>query len=170
MIQTLDVISVNLWQILISLANLVILFVLLKKFLYKPVKNLLAQRQAEIDKQYSEAQSAQDIADASKREWDERMKGAQDEADKIVKSATEKAEKRRDKIVSDAKIKADEIVRQAEADAELELKKASEQIKQEIVTVSTALTEKMLDREINEQDHRELINSFIEDIGDDGDE
>ncbi len=170
MIQTLDVISVNLWQILISLANLVILFFLLKKFLYKPVKNILAQRQAEIDKQYSEAQVAQDVADENKRAWEEKIKNAEGEAEQIIQNATEKAERRKEKIVGDAKVKADEIIRQAETDAELELKKASEQIKQEIVTVSTALTEKMLDREINEQDHRKLIDSFIEDIGDDGDE
>ena len=66
--------------------------------------------------------------------------------------------------------RADEIVRQAEADASLELKRAQDDIKREIVTVSTALTEKMLEREINEKDHRALIDSFIEDIDDDGNE
>jgi len=47
--QTLEVISVNLWQILISLLNLLILFLLFKKFLFKPVNNMLAKRQSEID-------------------------------------------------------------------------------------------------------------------------
>ena len=49
MIQSLDVISVNLWDILISLANLLILFILVKKFLFKPVKKVLEKRQSEID-------------------------------------------------------------------------------------------------------------------------
>ena len=56
--QSLDIISVNLWQILISLANLTILFLLLKKFLYKPVTKMLVARRAEIDSQYSDAQNA----------------------------------------------------------------------------------------------------------------
>ena len=47
--QSLEVISFNLWQMLISLANLVILFWILKRFLFKPVKKVLAQRQAELD-------------------------------------------------------------------------------------------------------------------------
>lgn len=170
MIQTLDVISVNLWQILISLANLVILFFLFKKFLYKPVKGIMAQRQAEIDKQYAEAQSAQSIADENKLAWDKKMAEAQGEADEIVQRATEKAERRRVQIVGEAKVKAEEIIRQAQTDAELELKKANEQIKEQIVNISTALTEKILDREISEQDHRSLIDEFIGDIGDDGDE
>ena len=45
----LDIISVNVVQILISLANLAILYALLKKFLYKPVKNVIAARKAELD-------------------------------------------------------------------------------------------------------------------------
>lgn len=170
MIQTLDVISVNLWQILISLCNLVILFVLLKKFLYKPVKKILAQRQAEIDKQYADARDAKDSAELSRQEWDAKLKAADGEAEKIIKNAKEKAERQGDKIVSGAMTRADEIVRQAEADASLELERAQDDIKREIVTVSTALTEKMLEREINEKDHRALIDSFIEDIDDDGNE
>ena len=42
--QTLDIISVNIWQIIISLSNLVILFLLVKKFLFKPVKSMIAKR------------------------------------------------------------------------------------------------------------------------------
>ena len=46
-VQTLDVISVNLWQIIISLCNLLIMFWILKKFLFRPVQNIIAQRQKE---------------------------------------------------------------------------------------------------------------------------
>ena len=46
--QSLDVISINIWHILISLCNLILLFLVVKKFLFKPVKNLLASRQAEL--------------------------------------------------------------------------------------------------------------------------
>ena len=53
--QTLDVISINLWQVLVSLANLVLLFLLVKKFLYKPVKEMLEQRQSTIDGEYAAA-------------------------------------------------------------------------------------------------------------------
>ena len=56
--QTLEVISVNIWQIIISLANLVILTLILKKFLYSPVRKMLAQRRAVIDTQYADADTA----------------------------------------------------------------------------------------------------------------
>ena len=73
MLQSLDVISVNLWQILISLANLVILFLILKKFLFKPVKKVLDQRAASVESEYSEAERAKAEAQADRDAWDEKM-------------------------------------------------------------------------------------------------
>ena len=57
-------------------------------------------------------------------------------------------------------------MRQAKIDAELEQKKAQEGIRREIIDLSSVLTKKMLKREINEQDHREMIDEFLQDIGD----
>ena len=169
MIQSLDVISVNLWQILISLANLLILFTLVKKFLFGPVKNVMAKRQAEIDEKYTAAYEAADAAAQDKKEWEEKLQGAAAEAQGILSSASENAKHRGEKILSEAKERAEGILRQAEAEAQLERKKAIDGIKREIVEVSGALTEKMLEREINTKDHRNLIDSFIEKIGDSDD-
>lgn len=166
MIQSLDVISVNLWSILASLLNLLILFLLVKKFLFKPVKNILAKRQAEIDEHYEKASEAEMSADENKKKWEETLSTARDTADSILSDATENAKFRGEKIVEEAKARAESIVRQAEAEAELEYKKAQDTIKKEIVSVSEKLTEKMLKREIHTEDHRDLIDSFIEEIGD----
>lgn len=165
--QNLDIISVNLWQILISLVNLLLLFLIIKKFLYKPVKAILAKRQAEIDEDYAAAKKAQDDADESRRVWEEKKAAADAEAEAILQTATEKAKRRSDTMITEAREKADGIVRVAQSEAELERKKAADDIKREIVEVSGALTEKMLEREINTEDHRALIDSFIEEIGDD---
>ena len=167
--QSLDVISINFWNILISLLNLVILFLILKKFLFKPVKNMLASRQQEVDNMYNLAQTANEEANANKKNWEEKMKEATVEADNIIKDAADTAQKRGDKIIAEAKTKADTIVRQAENDAALELKKAEAGIKEEIVNVSGILAQKLLKREINTDDHRMLINSVIEEIGDNDD-
>ena len=167
--QTLDVISVNIWQILISLLNLVLLFFILKKFLFKPVKNILAQRQSEIDSKYDVADQAINEAEQSRVEYEEKLSGAKAEADAILQTATDTAKQRGDKIVADAQLKADGIIRRAETEAELERKKAIDGIKQEIVSVSGAIAEKMIEREINTDDHRALIDSFIEEIGEDND-
>lgn len=169
MIQSLDVISVNLWQILISLINLILLFLIVKKFLFQPVKKVLAARQSELDDQYAQAKRAEDEANADRAAWKQKKEDLANEADAILQSATDNAKYRSEKIVAEAKDRADSIVRQAEVEAELERKKATADIKREIVLVSGALTEKMLGREINTEDHQELIDSFIEEIGDEDD-
>ena len=165
--QTLDVISVNLWQILISLINLVLLFLIIKHFLFKPVKNMLAKRQSEIDEQYSAAAEAEKSAGESRALWQEKLSSADAEANAIIQKATDNAKYRGEKLIADAEEKAESIIRIAKTEAELERKKATEGIKREIIEVSGALTEKMLEREINNEDHRALIDSFIEKIGED---
>jgi len=166
---TLDVISVNIWQILISLLNLFLIFIIIKKFMFVPVKKMLASRQAAVDTQYSDAEKAKADALADKENWEEKMKTADSEADEIIKKAADTAKLRGDRIVSDAREKADGIIRVAEMEAELEKKKAESAVKHEIVMVSAAIAEKMLAREVKPSDHRELIDSFIDKIGEDND-
>lgn len=164
--QNLDIISVNLWQIVISLVNLLLLFLILKKFLFKPVKKVLEQRQSQLDAQYASAENAEAEANEHRREWEEKLSSADAEANAILQSAAENAKYRGEKLIAEAEARADGIIRAAETEAELERKKAADGIKQEIVEVSGALTEKLLEREIKTEDHRALIDSFIEEIGD----
>ena len=160
-----SIISVNIWQILISLANLVLLFLILKKFLYKPVQKMLDERRAQIDSDYADAESAKQNAEQKDAELTERLANAKAEAEGIVKEAADMAKARGDKIVEDARATADGIIRQAEEDAELERKRVGETIKEQIIDVSTALAEKMLEREVNADDHKALIDDFIDKIG-----
>ncbi|MBQ9859148.1 MAG: F0F1 ATP synthase subunit B [Clostridia bacterium] len=163
--QTLEIISVNLWQILISLANLLLIFLILKKFLFKPVQKMLDKRQGEVDAQYASAQQAAADAAADKALWAEKLQGADDEADARLKAADTTARAHGDRIVADAKTRAEEILRRAEADAALEKTKAEAAIKEEIVVVSTELAQKMLEREVNAADHKQLIDAFLGEIG-----
>lgn len=163
--QSLDVISVNIWQMVASLANLVIIFLLVKKFLYKPVKKMLATRDNAIQSDYDAAKEAKDKALADMAAYEEKLSGAKAEADSVIKSAVNVANAREKEIIAEAKLKAEGIVRQAENDAALERKKAEEGIRKEIVEVSSILTEKMLEREVSKADHQHFIDSFIESIG-----
>lgn len=167
--QSLEIISVNLWQILISLCNLLLIFLIVKKFLFKPVKKMIEQRQSEVDAQYTAADEDRAKAQADKEAWNEKMAGAQEEAAAIIEKATATADKRGEAIVAAAKDKADAIVRQAENEIELERKKAETEMREEIVTISTALAEKMLEREVRADDHRQLINAFMQEVGENND-
>ncbi len=163
--QTLDVISVNIWQMVASLLNLVLLFLIVKHFLYKPVKKMLASRRESIDNEYNEAEKAKNKALSDKAAYEEKLLSANEKADALIKNAADIASAREAEMLSEAKAKAESIVKAAEADAVLEKKKAEADIKREIVEVSTVLTGKLLEREISEADHKKLIDSVIDEIG-----
>ena len=164
--ESLDVISVNLWQLVVSLANLALLFWIVKKFLYQPVKRMLEAREQSIQKDYDDAAVAREQALNDKQKYEEQLSDAKADADGIIQSAVNLAKMRENEILEKAKSDADVIVRQAKEDAQLEMTKAEESIKREIVDVSTVLTSKILEREINSDDHKQIIDSFIEEIGD----
>ena len=161
----LQIVSFNLWQVLISLANLTLLYLGLKKFLYKPVKAVLENRKAAIAKSYAEAEEYRTSANAAREEYAAKLATAHDTADGIIHDATVLANRRGEKIVAEAQTKAEEIIRQGELEASMEKKKAMESIRRDITDVSAAMTEKLLKREMNEADHRSMIDEFLKGVG-----
>lgn len=161
----LDVISVNIWSIVISLCNLIILFLIIRHFLFKPVNKVLDERQSAIDTDYSNAKTALDNAKKTEDEWNAKITEADKCADGIIKEATEAADRRGDEIVAEAKKQADSIVDRARNEMELERRKSEEAIKKQIADVSVAVAGKLLNREISEEDHHKIIDSFIDEIG-----
>lgn len=163
--QTLDVISVNLWDIVVSLCNLAILFFIMKKFLYKPVRTMLEKRKKSIDDTYALADEALEKAEGDRLEYEKKLLSAREDAQEIIKKATDTADERAKEIVSSAREDASLIINRAQSAAQLEMKKAQQEIKGEIVSVSTLLASKLLEREISEEEHKALIDSFIDEIG-----
>ena len=149
---------------LISLCNLLILFLILKKFLYKPVLRALEARRNSVEEQYNAAEDAKRTAEASRAEYAEKLSNAEVEADQMRKNAADEAKRHGERIVAEARDKAEGLVRQAEAQIELDKKKAEADIKREIADVSTALAEKLIERELDKDSHRKLIDSFISEV------
>ena len=98
------------------------------------------------------------------------MAAADEEAAGIVSSAVESANRQSSAILDETKERADRMISRARAEAEAERRKAEDDIKAQIADVSVILAGKILDREINAEDHSDLINSFISEIGEIGDD
>lgn len=165
--QSLDVISINIWHIVISLCNLLIIFLLLKKFLYAPVRKVVAERQKAIDDQFADA--AREKAEAAEKNaaLSEKLAGAKEQADAILKDAAATADRKSADIVAAAKEQAQRIVADAEADAALTKEKAQADMKREIVDVSALMAGALLQREVTVADKEALADAFIDSIGSD---
>ena len=163
--QTLEVISINIWNILISLANLLIMFLVLKKFLFAPVKKVFSEREAQVQKKYADAQEAQQRADANSALYEQKLAEADDEAEAILHDARDRADRLEQEIITEAQQRAASMIRRADAEIAQDKKKAVNEIKNEISAMSVDIAERMIGREIKEEDHEALIDEFISGIG-----
>ena len=166
MVQSLDIISVNIWQILISLINLLILFMILKKFLFKPVQNMLAQRQAQVDQVYADADQRLDSATQMKTEYEHRLSTARDEADRLVKNATATAQQRGDQLLSEAQQQAARLKQKAQEEIEKQKQQMLTDVRQDISGLAVDIASKVIEREIKQGDYDAFVDEFIRNVGD----
>ena len=162
--EALELISINFWHVIAAIANLLILTLVLKKFLLKPVQKVLEERQKEVDSMYQHAEESAASAEKDKQEYHEKLEKAEHEVEEIIKSATVRAERLGDEIIAEANAKADAAIKKADADIAQSKKKAINEIKNDIAGISVSIAEKVVEREINEKDHSDLIESFIEQL------
>lgn len=160
-IQSLDIISINVWSILISLVNLLLIFLLLKKILFKPVKKMLDTRRAQVDKIYDDANAAKESAESDKAMYKQKILEVKGEAEEILSSARERADRMSGEIIDAANEKAEARFRRAEEEIAQEKKKAMAELRDDVSNLSVDLAEKLIGREIDERDHTELIEKFI---------
>lgn len=160
-----QLVSLTPWTLIAQWCNLLILMLLVKKFLFKPVLNILQQRQDEVDKIYADANKAKDEATTLRADYENRLASAKEEASEIVKTAAEQAQRRSIEIVDEAQEKANALRARAEAEIAQEKKKAINEIKDEISGMAVDIASKVVEREISAKDHEKLIEDFIKNVG-----
>lgn len=163
--KTLEFISIDAWTIIFQICNLLILFLLVRKFLWKRVMAVLDKRQAEIDGIYDAAGKDREAAAQMKQEYTEKMSGAREEADRLVRNAVDTAQNRGDAIVKEAQAEAAHMKQKAESEIEQEKRKAYSELVGEISGMAADIAGRMVEREINAEDHRELVEEFIKSAG-----
>lgn len=158
-------ISIAPWTVIFQILNLLLLMVLFKKYLFKPVMEILEKRQAEIEGHYQEAQQAETDAKAMKADYESKMAGARQEADRVIKAATESANAMSASIVEDARTQADQLKRRAQTEIDLERRRAFDEVKGELSGIALDIASQVIEREVNEKDHEAFIDEFIKNVG-----
>ena len=158
--------GVNPWTALFILLNTLTIFFVAKKFLFVPVMNIIAQRQKEIDDMYTSADNAQAQAEAMRAEYQQKLSTAQATSDRLVKEAMARGQAREEEIIRKATADAAAIMDKASADIAMEKKKALNDAKDEISGLAMAIAGKVVGRQLNADDQSNLIDHFIEELGD----
>ncbi len=161
-----DFIGVDLWTALFTLLNTLTVIFVGTKFLFKPIMKMIRDRQQEIDDMYSEADSARSNAKAMEEEYRQKLSVATETGERIVKEAVARGHAREEEIVRAANAEASAIMDKASADIALEKKKAINDAKDEISDIAMAIAEKVVGRALDESDQSQLIDTFIDGLGD----
>ena len=153
------------WTFLAQICNLMIQLVIFKKFLLKPIKQVIADRKAKADSEIADAQKLRTEAEAMKAEYEQNLQNARTEANQIVATAQKTATARSEENVGEARAQAAALKQKAEADIAQERKKAVNEVKDEIGGIAMEIASKVVEREISEKDHKDLIDEFIKNVG-----
>lgn len=160
-----DFLSIDPTTIILVLANTLILFLVLKHFLFDKVNKVIDDRKAEVENTFKRADEAEEKAKKLEEEYNQKILSAKDESAEIVREATKKAQSRSDEIISDAKAEAKAIVANADAEIEREKKIAVNQIKDEIAGIAFSAAQAVIEKDLDTKDNEKLIESFIDSVG-----
>ena len=150
-----------LFDLLINLINIAVLFIVTKKLLYKPVKKYLEERKAKIAAAQAEADRAKTDADSAKADYESRIAAIEAESEKIRERAAKAAKAESDRITAEAREKAAEIIGGAESEAERKKQAAVDGAKQEIGEIAIEMAGKLIGRNVDDADNRRIVEEFF---------
>lgn len=160
-------VSIDIWTMIFAWCNLVILFFILKKLLFKPIMNVIEKRQKEIDDMYTDASTSKTEAESMRADYEVKLTRANEESEQIIRDATRKAQLKEEEILRDAQAQASRTLKRAEEQIEMEKKHAMNEIKDEVSDMAVAIASAVLERDVKPEENSAIIDSFIENLGDD---
>lgn len=147
-----------LWTII----NLVVFFILMRAFLFKPIKKTLDKRKELIEQQFKAAEESQSQADEIKAQYQSELDGVEDEKQQILISARDDAKAQYNKIVERAQNDADKIKADAKKAADYETEKARLAVKEEIAALAMETAQKIIAQNVSSETDSSLYDKFLD--------
>ena len=155
------------WSIFEAVANIIILFVLLRIFLFKPLNKMKQERTRTIQENLDSAEKARTEAEELKEQYENTIGDAKEEAKNIIMKAHDDAESERAAIIKKAHEEADQKVAEADKEIENERKKVLRQAQSEIADLAIEAASKIVAANVDDEKNRRLVDEFLsnEEVG-----
>lgn len=161
-----EFLNINVFTALFTLVNTLVLFFVLKKYLFQPVMKMITDRQQEIDDMYTDAGQAKQQAQKLQSEYETKLADAMQTGERLVKEAVARGQAREEEILRNANAQADAIRQKAQADIAREKKKAIDDAKDEIAGLAMDIAGKVVGKSLNQGEQSALVDQFIDELGD----
>ena len=152
-------------NLLYTVVNVLVLFLLLRKFLYKPVMNIIEQRQKQVDDALNAAETSKKEAAAALHTAQEKLCHVDTEAAARRTAYEQQAETEKQQLLAEAQKQADAIVAEGKAAAEAERQHKLREADAQTTALARAMCEKLLSRNLTEQDDSRLLDDLLEKAG-----
>jgi len=149
----------------VQFVGFLLLLVFLNKYVMKPLFAVLDQRQQEIKDTYDQLDADRASMEQTRRAYEERLAGIENEARERIQAAIKEAQVLRDGIVSDARQQAETIVQRGRNESERERQKAFLEMRQEIVQLAVAAAGKLVGDSLDGPRQSKLVDDFITSVG-----
>ena len=149
------------WNIFWIVFNIIVLFILLRIFLFKPLNNLAEKRRQLIEGQIEEADTKNKEATELKDRYEASLKGAKEESAQIISSAKERAQVQYNSIIDKANEDAAHIVEQANKAAEIDREQILREAKAEIAEMALAAASKVIGSTVDSSSNKKLLDDFL---------
>lgn len=150
----------------LTLIAVITLFFFASYFFFNPAREFLKKRQDRIKNDINEAKESKEAAEALKAEYEQKLHDINKEAEAILSEARKKAVANESSIVAKAKEEASGIIARANTEAELEKQRVADDVKKEMVTVASALAERVIGEKMDTNVQDRLVEDTLKEIGD----
>ena len=148
-------------QVVLHVINVVIVFLVLRKLLYKPITKFMQARSDRIADQIEEAAKKESEAEQLKARYDDMVDNAHILTAEFIEKSKAAADEQAKKIVISAQTNANEIMYRSKKDIQLLRSKAKEEMRGEITDMAVQIARKILKREVSAEDNKEIIDNFF---------
>jgi len=152
-------------SLIVQIVNFLLLLIILKRILYKPLVAKMNERTAAIQRSLEEAQAARAEAARQQEQNAEQLRAAYAEAQSIRAAALKEAAEEQRKLVEHASREAQQLVAAARAQTEADIRRARAELRREVSDLATAVAEKLVRKSLRDEDHRRIVDDAIASIG-----
>ncbi|WP_405097514.1 F0F1 ATP synthase subunit B [Oceanobacillus sp. FSL H7-0719] len=152
-------------DMLVTLFFFLVLLVLLKKFAWGPLMDMMEKRENYVANEIEEAERSRAEAEKSAASAAEQLNQVRQEAQKIIEDAKVAGVKQEQDIIESARLEAERIKKQAQADIQNEKEQAIQALQAQVASLSVLVASKVIEKEINAQDQEKFINEYIKEVG-----
>ncbi len=152
-------------NLLYTVVNVLLLFLLLRKFLYKPVMNIIEQRQKQVDDAMAAAETSKNEAKTALAAAQDKLRNVDAEAAQRREAYEKQAEKEKEQLLADAQHQADAILAEGKAAAEAERQHKLREADAQTTALARAMCEKLLERNLTQQDDARMLDDLLQKAG-----